>query len=63
MKNGERASYFSEANPCSHVVDTFAMAIQNKEFSPVAAEESYEAMRVVFAIEEAARTGRFVEIQ
>lgn len=63
MKSGERTSYFSEANPSSHVVDTFARAIQNQEASPVASAESYGAMKVVFAIEEAARTGKFVEIQ
>lgn len=62
MKSGERTCYFSEPNPCSNVVDTFAAAIQNQEDSPVAAQEAYEAMRVVFAIEESSRTGKFVEI-
>jgi len=63
MKSGERACYYTEPNPSSHVVDTFARAIRNQEASPVAAQESYDAMRVVFAVEEAARTGKLVEIQ
>lgn len=62
MKSGEKTSYFSEPNACSNVVDTFAKAIANREASPVAAQESYDAMRVVFAIEESSRTGKFVEI-
>lgn len=62
MKSGEKTSYFSEPNACSNVVDTFAKAITDQEASPVAAQESYDAMRVVFAIEESSRTGKFVEI-
>lgn len=62
MKSGEKTSYFSQANPSSNVVDTFAEAIQNQEASPVAAQESFDAMRVVFAIEESSRTGKFVEL-
>lgn len=62
MKSGEKTSYFSEPNAYSNVVDTFAKAIANQEASPVAAQESYDAMRVVFAIEESSRTGKFVEI-
>lgn len=61
--SGERIRYISEASPCSHVADTFAKAIRNGEGSPVAARESYEAMRVVSAIEESARTGGFVHLR
>lgn len=63
MGSGETARYISEENPSSNVADTFVKAIRNRGPSPVNAQESYEAMRVVFAIEESARTGVFVDLQ
>lgn len=62
MDTGEKIRYISEDNPSSRVTDTFVKAIQNHEKSPVAAAEAYEAMRVVCAIEESARTGVFVDL-
>lgn len=63
MASGEKIRYISEANPSSGVVDAFARAILEDGKSPVAAEESRQAMKVVAAIEESARTGAFVELK
>ena len=62
MDSGEKVRYISQENPSSQVVSTFVKAIQDHGPSPVPAKESYEAMRVVSAIEESARTGGFVNL-
>lgn len=52
MDSGEEIWYISEDNPSSNVVSTFAKAIRDRELPSVGARDSYEAMRVVFAIEQ-----------
>ena len=62
MDSGEKIRYISQENPSSQVVGTFVKAIRDHGQSPVSAKESYEAMRVVSAIEESARTGAFINL-
>lgn len=62
MDGGEKVRYISSEHPSSGVTDTFAKAIAAKAGSPVPSREAYDAMRVVFAIEESARTGQIVNL-
>ncbi|MBQ8087343.1 MAG: Gfo/Idh/MocA family oxidoreductase, partial [Clostridia bacterium] len=45
------------------VVDAFVAAITEGKYSPANGEQALKAMRVVFAAEESAKTGRMVEVK
>lgn len=62
MDRAETVRYSDVAKPRSGVIDAFAKAIVNGEPSPVPAEEALRAMKTVFAIGEAAETGKMVTI-
>lgn len=60
MDGAETVRYFDVPQPNSGVMNAFVRAIAEGQCSPVPAEEALRAMRVVFAIEEAARTRKMV---
>ncbi len=62
MDGGEKIRFMSPEHPSSGVAENFAEAIADGKASPVGAEEAYKALRVVFAIEESARTGQIVNL-
>lgn len=63
MDGAETVRYFDLPQPNSGVVNAFAKAIVENKPSPVPATEALLAMRVVFAIEEAARTKKMAAIK
>ncbi|MDY3617888.1 Gfo/Idh/MocA family protein [Agathobaculum sp.] len=62
MDGGQTTRYYDVPNPRSGVVDAFAEAIVTEKASPIAAAQAFQAMKTVFAIDEAARSGSFVKI-
>ena len=63
MDGAETVRYQDAVQPRSGVVDAFAKAIVCGEQSPVPAAEALHAMRTVFAIDDAAKTGTMVALK
>lgn len=62
MDGAETVRYQDVAQPRSGIMDAFGEAIVNGKPSPVPADEALRAMKTVFAIDEAARSGKMIEL-
>lgn len=64
MENGEKIRYYNPTSGHinSGVMDAFVEAICSHKPSPVPAEEALRSMQVCFAIDEAARSGKVIQL-